>query len=108
MVSARNNIVKDLQYIYEKPQGSLGEFVGLHKWSIDFTVSFFSYLENHFIINGKNDGYDWLIGRFINQTHYILYYQTIDDFKWVNVNHKEDYLYAKELSKTFNGILLNE
>ena len=99
MVSGKNNIVCDLRYIYEKIPEFLGEFVGLHKFSFDFTVSFIRYLENYFKTNGRNDGYDWLIGKFIKQTDYILYYQTINDFEWINVNHKEDYFYAKELSK---------
>jgi hypothetical protein len=86
-------------YVYEKIPEYLGEFVGLHKFSFDFTVSFIRYLENYFKITGSSDGYDWLIGRFIKQTDYILYYQKINDFEWINVNHKEDYFYAKELSK---------
>ena len=102
MVSGNNNIVSDLRYIYEKIPEILGEFVGLHKFSFDFTVSFFRYLENYFKTNGRNDGYDWLIGKFINQTDNILHYQTFNDFKWINVNNPSDYYFAKKICKIIN------
>ena len=58
-----------------------------------------SYFESH----GKNEGYDWLIGRFIEESKIELNYLLIDDRKWINVNHEDDYLYAKELSEKSFG-----
>ena len=101
MVIGDNGVVGDLRYIYEQSGGYLGEFVGLHKWSQRFGLRFVDYLEDYFKIHGKNDGYDWLIGRFIEQKNMELHYLLTDNRKWINVNHEDDYLYAKELSEEF-------
>ena len=103
MVIGDNGVVGDLRYIYEKSGGYLGEFIGLHKWSQRFGLRFVEYLEDYFKTHGKNEGYDWLIGRFIEESKIELNYLLIDDRKWINVNHEEDYHYAKELSEEFFG-----
>tara|TARA_Y100000590_G_scaffold211779_2_gene239996 strand:- start:17547 stop:18308 length:762 start_codon:yes stop_codon:yes gene_type:complete len=98
VVFGNNNIVSNLEYINNDCSSKIvGEFVGLHKFSYNFTISFFDFLEKYFLVNGRDDGYDWLIGKYINQTKKLLHYQTIDNIKWINVNHEADYNYAKKI-----------
>ena len=99
IVTGENNIVSNLHYVTEDYNNLIGEFIGIHKFSLDFTLDYFDFLENHFFVNGKKDGYDWLLGKFIHQSSSTLNYQTISNNSWVNINHEEDYYNAQKISK---------
>lgn len=99
IVTGENNIVSNLHYVTENYNNLVGEFIGIHKFSLDFTLNYFDFLENHFFLNGKKDGYDWLLGKFVHKTNTTLNYQTISNNLWVNINHEEDYYNAQKISQ---------
>tara|TARA_B000000475_G_scaffold105325_2_gene85526 strand:+ start:28521 stop:29291 length:771 start_codon:yes stop_codon:yes gene_type:complete len=99
IVTGENNVVNNLHYVTEGYDNLVGEFIGIHKFSLDFTLDYFVFLKNYFQLNGKNDGYDWLLGKFIYHSNLTLNYQTISNEAWININHEEDYYNAQKISK---------
>ena len=85
-------------------QTCLGEFIGLHKFSYEFSMGFMLYLEQHFTQVGRNDGYDWLLGRYVHDENVELRYELIDSPNWINVNHEDDYKAAERIYKELNRL----
>lgn len=96
VIFGEKNRVDNLAFTRENKGLGVGEFIGVHKWSLPFTLQFFDYLERYFPQKGKTHGYDRILGDFIMESRAELHYIHSQGRPWININHPEDYETAKE------------
>ena len=88
IVYGNDGNITGLHYIDENMGNGIGEFIGLHKFNLD---SFNKYLDYLNIMKKWDVGYD----RMLVESGIKLNYKTIENLSWININHSEDYDFAK-------------
>ena len=99
LVYGQDGFVRNIDAIDNKGDRIIGEFIGLHKMSLLFFTEFCNFLDAFFVENDKKQGYDKLLGLFVNYSDIKLQYLEIFE-NWVNINYKEDYLQAKKIGES--------
>jgi len=100
VVFGRNNIVDNIQYIYENKNKPIGEFLGIHKFDYNNYIKFLEFMEPYFKKHGKEDGYEKILNKYIYENNSKMYYEDIGDYNWININFKEDYYSAQNFDYT--------
>ena len=102
LIYGQDEIVTGLYFSKEEERNPIGEFVGLHKMSLDTFNEFCNYLEVYFDKHGKTQGYDRIMSDFIKENEIAMNYLSLE-IPWININYEEDYYYAKKLNRAFNN-----
>lgn len=98
VVRGLDDIVLSIEFDSEKQAPLIvGEYLGLSKWSPQFITSFYEFLEDYFVHNGRKLNYEVPLNDFIKQGNQILSYVKTDGLAWVNINYSTDYENANQI-----------
>lgn len=81
-------------------ENSLGEFIGVAKFSNNFMINFFKSLDNLISAGGKSDYFEAAIDPILSSNH--LYYEDVTDLPCTEIDFLEDYEYAQKMVKNRN------
>tara|TARA_B100000886_G_scaffold317208_1_gene256340 strand:+ start:508 stop:1272 length:765 start_codon:yes stop_codon:yes gene_type:complete len=100
VVLGKNNKVSRIVKFNNKLKNIVGEIVGINKWSLEFQKKYMSYCKKLFKNEGINFNWEPIIDRMLLENEIkSLNFNKIYKKKWININYKEDYAYAKKISK---------
>jgi len=96
IVMGKNGITKGFKDAASKDDPeSIGELIGINKWSKDLMEQMYFYMQEYFNRNGKNHNYEPVLSDFIRDTGVVINYMKSNGLPWVNINYEEDYEKAK-------------
>ena len=91
IVRGQDDLVTSIEFDSRRERSRvIGEYMGISKWSSEFLQSFYAFLSDFFVQHGLRFNYEVSLNEFI-QANGALYYVTIDDLAWININYREDY-----------------
>lgn len=76
---------------------TLGEVMCLNLWSAKFVTRFFSFMERHFLKQGRNFNWDPLFDLFLQEEHPVVRALPCEALVWININRASDYRDAQTI-----------
>ena len=92
----KENKIKKIDYIdkINKPQG---EIIGINKISQKTTKNIFYFMDKFFNSKKKSWLWEFFLNYYIKKTSKSFYILKNQNYSWININTKQDYLEAKVL-----------
>lgn len=100
LILGRSGVVAGFKRgIHSKEDESVGEFLGMSKFSRNFMNGLYDYMEKYFKEKGWNHKYERVLNEFIRDTGGKILYADCGKSFLININTEEDYKIAKELQR---------